>query len=106
MEVILMIEDEINEKIKNDISYFKPHIRRWVMNHLIKPKKIDLFSDFNCVNQKEYWLITDHTGIDDASYRVIYCEIEKGFGLEMEDDNSRHIMMGIYGSFYETVDSI
>jgi hypothetical protein len=55
---------------------------------------------------KDLWLVTDHTGEKDSSYRIVYDEQSQMFGLEVTLDTDVKWYMGSYGSFANTVESM
>lgn len=52
------------------------------------------------------WLVTDHTGVQDSGYRVIYDEALDMFGLITELQDGRVYSLGFFGDFAETIDSM
>ena len=54
----------------------------------------------------QVWLVTDHTGGDDGSSRVVYDGARKMFGLVTELQNGVLWYMGPYGSLADTVQSM
>jgi hypothetical protein len=83
-----------------------PHLRSWVEAHLIEPRRVELAADADGTSFKTYWLITDHTGKDDSTYRVAYDEEARAFGLEVTLDTDVELYMGTYGTFSETIENM
>lgn len=100
------IEEQISLKVAEGLALIKPHLRSWLRNHLIQPRQIKLSTDPHGHSFKDFWLITDHAGKEDSSYRIVYDEDEKVFGLESTLDNGVEWYMGNYGSFSETVENM
>lgn len=100
------IKSEINKIVKEEMIKMPEHFVRWLRAHLIEPKKAVLFKDFFSTEMAEYWLVTDHNGVEDSNYRIIYSEVDSLFGLEMTTKDGKSVMMGIYGGFTETVENM
>jgi hypothetical protein len=105
-----MSEQEIIQRIKKlveeDLPNLPPHIREWTIEHLVKPRQVDLSLESNGEGIIKLWLVTDHVGKNDASCRVVF-DNEKGwFGLEMTLVNGVNWFMGFYGDFTEAVNGI
>ena len=102
--------EEIVEKIEmlvgQDIDSFPSHIYDWVKEHLVVPKKVQLFEDYESENKVGLWLVTDHTGNNDSSYRVVFDETESDFGLAVTLENGRECFMGLNGKFGHTVEGM
>jgi fatty-acid desaturase len=98
--------DRIREKISDTIGSLAPHLRSWVDNHLIAPREVRLSLDPHGQSFKTFWLVTDHSGTKDASYRVAYNDETNEFGLECTMDTDVEWYMGDYGSFAETIENM
>lgn len=99
-------DDRIKSKIAEGLALLKPHLQSWVRDHLIQPRQIRLLTDPDGHSFKDFWLITDHVGKEDSSYRIVYDEHEQAFGLESTLDTGVEWYMGNYGSFSETVENM
>ncbi len=97
---------DINNIIKQDMEKMSDKLTLWLSTHLIPPRKIVLFKDFDFKQTAEYWLVTDHIGTKDSGYRVVYSELDGMFGLEMTTKEGQSVMMGLYGDFATTVESM
>ena len=51
-------------------------------------------------------MVTDNIGYSDSSYRVVYDEETKMFGLECTLSNGLEWYMGAYGTFEEAVENM
>jgi hypothetical protein len=58
------------------------HLQSWVQAHLIEPRQVCLATDPDGTSFKGVWLVTDHTGENDSSYRIVYDDEAQLFGLE------------------------
>lgn len=97
---------DIDNLIKRDMAKMSDKLTSWLSTHLIPPRKVILFKDFDFQATGEYWLVTDHTGTKDSGYRVVYSEPEGMFGLEMTTKEGQSVMMGLYGDFATTIESM
>ena len=100
------IEEQITLKVTGGLAVLEPHLQSWVRAHLIQPRQIQLSTNPNGNSFKDFWLITDHVGKEDSSYRIVYDEAEQAFGLEVTLDTGVEWYMGNYGSFSETVENM
>ena len=78
----------------------------WAETHLIPPSKQFFSVDLDSDCRKGLWLVTDHNGTNDSSYRIVFDDEMQMFGLEttMQDETAWY--MGPYGSFQETVENM
>jgi len=98
------IEDQIRVKVTEGFAILDPHLKSWARDHLIQPRQIRLSTDPEGNSFKNFWLITDHVGKEDSSYRIVYDKDSQDFGLEMTLNNSvEWYMGGNYISFSEAV---
>jgi hypothetical protein len=106
----LATDSEIAERIvfeaQEGLTLLKPHLRSWASEHLIRPRRVSLSVNSEGTSFKSLWLVTDHLGKDDSSYRIVYDEDESAFGLELTLDMGVEWYMGIYGTFSETVENM
>jgi hypothetical protein len=102
MNILQQISDSVNTAMPTLAS----HLKDWVQSHLTLPRKITLANDPDGLEYAEYWLVTDHTGENDSSYRVIYDDNMSMFGIECTLKSGVHWMMGLCGDFVQTIESI
>lgn len=100
------MKQSIMRKVNEGLEELTPHLRAWVENHKIEPRRIVVFTDPDGINSKLVWLVTDHVGKEDSSSRVVYDEIEEVFGLEQILDTGKSWYMGPYGTFPETIENM
>ena len=93
-------------KVAEGLAVLAPHLQDWLRVHLVPPRPIQVSVDLEGNSFKDLWLITDHTGEQDSSYRVVYDENNQMFGLESTLDTGVEWYMGSYGSFSETVENM
>jgi len=97
---------EIGARINEGAPSLAPHLRSWVAAHLIVPRQVRFALDPNGTAFKDLWLVTDHNGVNDSSYRIVYDQETDEFGLECTMDSGIEWYMGNYGSFAETVENM
>ena len=100
------IQTEIKDSIKKGISNLPDRLADWTKVHLCNPKKVKLSNDPEGKYFSYYWMVTDNTGTDDSSYRVVYDEKTRMFGLECTLANGLEWYMGAYGTFEETIENM
>lgn len=83
-------------------------LKKWLAQHLIAPTEIILFKDLSSQEKKSFWLVSDHNGIDDSSYRIVHSkqDVSNGFGLEMTTSTGDEKFMGFYGRLKETLENM
>jgi hypothetical protein len=98
--------EELQAKIAEGLSVLAPHLKSWVNAHLIEPRLARLATDTDGTSFRHLWLVTNHTGEKDSSYRVVYDSEAQLFGLECTLASDVEWYMGSYGSFSETVQNM
>lgn len=97
--------DEI-ERIRQLVAESLPHLtdglRIWAEAHLVPPRTIRLYLDSRDL-QATFWLVTDHVDQSDSSYRIVFDPAEGMFGLEVTWQGGRQELLGLYGTFAETI---
>ena len=92
--------------VDDGLKSLAPHLQSWVKTHLIQPRPIRLFRNTEGTSPRDLWLVTDHNGEHDSSYRIVYDDRDQVFGLECTLDSGVEWYMGDYGSFSETVENM
>ena len=98
--------ERIRAKISEAVVLLAPHLRSWVNERLISPRQVRFAIDANSTSFKDLWLVTNHIGANDSSYRVVYDNETDAFGLECTLDSGVEWYMGNYGSFAEAVENM
>ena len=93
-------------KIAEGTAVLAPQLQDWLRVHLVEPRPIRLAADADGNTFNDLWIVTDHTGENDSSYRIVYDETNQVFGLESTLDTGVEWYMGSYGSFSETVENM
>jgi hypothetical protein len=97
---------ELTNQVQAELPLLAEHLRIWVEAHRTHPREVTVSSDAEGAGTVRVWLVTDHTGNNDASSRVVYDARRKMFGLVTELQNGVVWYMGPYGSLVDTVQSI
>ena len=71
----------IQKRVAVGLPRLSAHLRAWAEAHIVAQRVITLFTDLKGSTTGEYWLVTDATGNEDGSYRVIFTEDLNSFGL-------------------------
>jgi hypothetical protein len=100
------IAERIVLEVQAGLVMLAPHLRSWVEEHLTRPRRVELSTNIDGTSFKTYWLITDHKGKDDSTYRVAYDEEARAFGLEVTLETDVELYMGTYGTFSETIENM
>jgi hypothetical protein len=100
------IQELITTKVAEGLAVLAPHLQSWVRDHLIEPRQVRLSIDPEGKSFNDFWLVTDHLGTNDASYRLVYNEAQQAFGLECTLDTGVEWYMGDYGSLSGTVENM
>jgi hypothetical protein len=75
------IDERIQQEVAEGLSELPIWLRWWVRAHLIPPRPVVLCTDPDCAARATFWLVTDHVGLDDAAFRIVFDG--SGFGLEL-----------------------
>ncbi len=74
--------DVIQAHIRDGLPRLETHMAAWVTDHLIQPRLISVQESDSTEETLEVWLVTDHTGDNDASLRIVFDEKTRLFGHE------------------------
>ncbi|MBI5608934.1 MAG: hypothetical protein HY902_08625 [Deltaproteobacteria bacterium] len=101
------IKARISAGVARDLPGMAPHLRAWVAAHLVEPRLIDAWEDSDgLVPMGPMWLVTDHTGQQDACMRVIFDPRNQSFGLVMGREGEVSWFWGSGEGFAEAVNDI
>ncbi len=88
------------------ISQLDPRVAQWLRSHLVPPRRISLARKTDGSDTKDFWLVTDHTGTNDSSFRVVYDHVEARYGIECAILNSISLFSGYRATLAEAVTDI
>lgn len=83
-----------------------PGTREWLRAHLVPPRPIDLARKTSGESTEQFWLITDHNGRDNASFRIVFDDVEKRYGIECTILNDICLFAGYRASLVDAVTDI
>jgi hypothetical protein len=96
------IAERIRAEVNGALNDLPLWLRWWVRAHLIDPRPIYLCTNAETGAHGSFWLVTDHVGMDDAPFRVVYDS--GGFGLEMMLEDGLSYLVHRASSFAEAVE--
>jgi hypothetical protein len=103
-------EPAVHKKVADDcaavIRAVDRRVSLWLQTHKIPPRRISLSRKTDGSASEEFWLVTDHTGSDDASFRVVYDDVADRYGIECAILNSISLFIGYRASLSEAVTDI
>ena len=100
------IADRIEKLVKVELPRLTLHLREWAEQHLVAPRQVTLSINENGQGKVSLWLVTDHIGHRDSSYRVVFDVEQDKFGLEGTRASGVEWYMGLYGGFAETIENM
>jgi hypothetical protein len=96
------ISDRIQRAVTEGLNQLPLWLRWWVRAHLVEPRAIMLCTDADTGTCAAFWQITDHVGLDDAPFRIVYDG--SVFGLEMRLEDGVSYLVHRAASFAEAVE--
>ena len=84
-------------------SQLVPAARAWLHAHLIPARPIELARKTDGKETEPFWLITDHTGRQDASFRIVYDDAVRRYGIECTILNNICLFAGFRASLADAV---
>jgi hypothetical protein len=80
-----------------------PSVREWLRTHLIAPTPIALARKTDGKDIEQFWLITDHNGRNDASFRIVFDDALRRYGIECTILNDICLFAGFRASLVDAV---
>ncbi len=103
-------ENAVRATIAADCAAAVPLLDRrvvlWLKTHAIVPRRIRLSCKTDGSESEEFWLVTDHTGSDDSSFRVVYDDTVANYGIECAIMNSISLFIGFRATLVEAITDI
>ena len=78
----------------------------WFRAHVVAPRPIVLARKSDGGNTEEFWLVTDHTGTDDASFRIVYDDAANRYGIECTIQNGVCLFAGYRATLVDALTDI
>ncbi len=89
--------------VRAGMARLPDRLRAWADAHLVEPRMIRAAVDSDGKDWSEFVLVTDDTGQDDGSYRVVYDPTSHTFGTVTEIQNGSLWYLGPDDSFDSAV---
>ena len=80
--------------------------RDWLRAHLVPPRPIELARKTDGESTEAFWLITDHIGREDASFRIVFDDVMRRYGIECTILNNICLFAGFRASLVDAVTDI
>ena len=80
--------------------------RSWFNLHKVAPRIVSLAKNTDGTDREDFWLITDHTGAQDSSYRIYFDESKDRFGRECILDTGVPLLLGVFPSLRDALEDI
>lgn len=100
------VPELIKKRVSEELVVLQHHLQTWARTHLVEPRLHRFSVDPEGSSFRQFWLVTDHTGKNDSSYRILYDGEQNVFGLECTFKSGVEWYMGSYGSFSEAVENM
>ena len=95
-------EKEIEAQCANLLG-LPGQIDEWFLAHRIPIRKVTLAKETDGTELEDFWMVTDHTGTGDNTFRIIYDDGAREFGYECLMENDVSYFIGFYGDLRETL---
>jgi hypothetical protein len=89
-----------------EFEWLLPEYRQWFDNHRIEPRLVSLAVTADGSKVEDFWLLTDHNGSDDSSYRIVYDVRNERFGHECLLSSDVPLFLGAFPSLQDALDEI
>ena len=100
------IVERIRVRIDSELSLLASDVRTWVAAHLTTPKEITASVDAEGTQLVAVWLVTDHTGADDSSSRLVYQPDADAFGIAVDMPNGVSWFQGADSTLANAVENM
>lgn len=96
----------IEARVDAELPLLPKHLRDWLTAHRTEPKQILASFDPEGAEHLQVWLVTDHTGAEDSSSRVVYEPTTDGFGIVIDLENGVRWFQGSDDSLAAAVENM
>ena len=79
---------------------------QWLRAHALPARPITLSRKTVGGETEDFWLVTDHTGADDSSFRVVYDDVTAQYGIECTIGSDVNLFAGFRSSLLDAVTDI
>ncbi|MDA1195099.1 MAG: hypothetical protein O2894_07930 [Planctomycetota bacterium] len=105
-DVATLIDRQIAAGWDPDSPRQNPHGVELKRCLVVPPERRTFLDSFNSNQPIDLWLVLREDPDSKDGYEVVFCEEEGEFGLAVPDGNKPGTLIGIYGSFPETLASM
>lgn len=78
------VAERIRTRVDAELPLLPDTLRNWVLAHLMTPRQITASLDPEGTQLVGLWLVTDHTGTEDSSSRLVYELAADAFGTVID----------------------
>jgi hypothetical protein len=96
------VSGQVHREVTAALNELPLWLRWWVRAHLVEPRPVELCTNPDTGAHGTFWLVTDHVGLDDAPFRIVFDGT--GFGLEMTLEDGVAYLVHRAASFAEAVE--
>ena len=100
------IAARIDGRVDAELPLLAPHLRNWLAAHRTTPREIQASSDPEGAEHLQVWLVTDHTGAEDSSSRVVYEPATDAFGIVIDLENGVSWFQGSDDSLVAAIENM
>jgi hypothetical protein len=79
-----IVAERIRARVDEQLPLIAAPLRNWVLAHLTTPRQITASLDPEGSQLVGVWLVTDHTGAEDSSSRLVYELEADAFGIVID----------------------
>ena len=80
--------------------------RQNITNHLIDPEEHLYLDPMDDDRTYQFWKVLEEIPGEKDGYTIFFDPESEEFGLAIYNENNQMVMLGIYGTFIETLDSM
>lgn len=101
------IASEIDKLVAHELRTLSSPLREWFVAHRVSPPRLVSIADgIDSETTTDLWLLTDHTGDQDASSRVVFDPEAGLFGVAMDFAQGPALLGLTPGGLAEAIDSM
>lgn len=100
------VAERIRTRVDAELPLLADRLRRWLVAHRATPREIKASIDPEGSQQVWVWLVTDHTGAEDSSSRVVYEPGTDAFGITIDLQNGVSWFKGADDSLAAAVENM
>ncbi|MEK9502587.1 hypothetical protein [Gaopeijia maritima] len=101
------IPSEIERLIVREVRTLSPRQRAWFLAHRVSPPRlVSVANGIDSNASRDLWLVTDHTGDQDASSRIVFDAEANGFGVAMDFVEGPALLFLMSGGLAEALEAM